>query len=348
MQHSDNNLDSYEYLCVDGFLSDFLHTQTLKSAFAIGLIELLSKESSLGFDDLSVALSIDPEGMTFLLDLLEHNNVVKQSGGTLSLTQEFVRALKYRSLLEIKIEFANYLAPDLINYFNDYLKDMDKFMQHSAVFDLFSYHRCYESTEENIAITGKWMKYTSALTHYEAKVFLDLYSISDYKSVIDIGGNSGEFALQLCLANPELTAIVVDLPVVCDIGQKHIHGKIKADRIRFLKADVSEDDLPTGLDLVIFKSMLHDWPEGSVDTYISKAYDSLRPGGDIVIYERINDGKPVAFPTYGNLPLFIFMRFYRNTDLYSRLLGKNGFSEIKIKFVQLDMPFAIISAKKLS
>ncbi len=342
----ENSPDSYKYLCVDNYLTDFLHTQILKSAFETGLIDLLTENSRIGLQELCDTLSIDREGARLLIDLLEQNRVVRQAGSKISLTEEFTEALKYRNLLEVKIEFANYLAPDIANRFKDYILDMDSFMAQSAIFDLFSYHRCYESSKANLATTRKWMNYTTILTQYEAEVFLQHHCISHCKSAMDIGGNSGEFILQLCRANPALMGTVVDLPLVCDIGMEHVNGQAEADRIQFHKADALQDNLPKGFDLITFKSILHDWPDAAVDTYISRAYDSLRLNGDLVIFERVRGDSPAHFPVYGNLPVFIFMRFYRNADLYCRLLEKYGFSEIKIINIQLEMPFVIVSAKK--
>ncbi len=277
---------------------------------------------------------------------MEQNQILNQSGNQISLTTEFIETLNYRDLLEAKIEFANFLAPDLMNYLKDYIQDMGSFMDKSAIFDLFSYHRCYKSTVENLAMTRKWMKYTTVLTHYEAGVFLENYKMDDYKSALDIGGNSGEFMYQLCRAVPDLQGTVVDLPVVCDIGQEHIRNKIDSDRIQFHVADALQDELPKEFDLITFKSILHDWPDGAVDTYISKAYDSLSAGGDIVIFERVSSDNQTLFPVFGNLPIFIFMRFYRKADLYYRLLEKYGFSDIKTINIDLEMPFVIVSAKK--
>jgi len=341
-----NILIKAEYLCVDNFLTDFLQTQVLKSAFETGLIDLLQTQEEISFASLCSSLRIDAEGAKLIIDLLSQNQVLHQSKQKISLTEGFNHALHFRDLLEAKIEFANLLVPDVMNNLKDYIQDMDSFMQQSDIFDLFSYHRAYESTEENLEITRKWMKYTTVLTRYEAGVFLENYNVSKYSTAMDIGGNSGEFMSQMCSSHSELRGTVVDLPVVCDIGQNHLAGRASSERVQFHKADALQHELPTGFDLVTFKSILHDWPDEAVDTYIAKAYDSLALNGDIVIFERINSDAQTPVPVFGNLPVFIFMRFYRQADLYYHLLEKYGFSDIKTINIDLEMPFVIISAKK--
>jgi len=170
MVNSTDPADVYEYLCIDSFLSTFLHTQTLKTAFELGLIDSLLDKDEAGFRDLESNLSIDDTGLLLLVDLLKQNKVVKQYKQNISLTNEFLTALKYRDIIETKIEFSNYVTPDLLDNFRLYFEDINAFMSQSQIFELFDYQHCYDLTEENISATRKWMRYTTSYTRYEAKV----------------------------------------------------------------------------------------------------------------------------------------------------------------------------------
>ncbi len=64
--------------------------------------------------------------------------------------------------------------------------------------------------------------------------------------MLDVGGNSGEFVLQICRKNPAILATVFDLPLVCEIGLEHIQPQPEADRITFVKGNAVYDNLPTG------------------------------------------------------------------------------------------------------
>ena len=91
--------------------------------------------------------------------------------------------------------------------------------------------------------------------------------------MLDIGGNSGEFVLQVCKRHQGLRASVLDLPLVCDIGREHIAAEPEAERISFIKGNAFTDPLPEAFDLISFKSMLHDWPEKDAPSLIER-----RPG----------------------------------------------------------------------
>lgn len=346
MSGEGKNNKVYDYLCVDKFLNGFLDVQSLNTALQSGLIDLLLNKGNTSEDDLAEELRMDANGLNILVGLLKLNNIIRLDDALLALTEEFRKALTFRDLLEAKIDFANYIAPDVLEYFSDYVTNLDSFMEHSRIFDLFSYHRCYELTDENLSMTGKWMAYTSAYTRYEAPVCFDNHDFSNYQSMLDIGGNSGEFAYQACRANPGMTATVLDLPVVCELGCQYISNKADADRLNFYAADMLTDGLPSGNDLVTFKSVLHDWPEEAVDMILSRALNCLTETGHIMIFERMKPASIEEIPGYGNLPVFLFIRYYRNPEYYKKALEKMGFRNIEVKKIQLEMPFMLISGSK--
>ena len=45
----------------------------------------------------------------------------------------------------------------------------------------------------------------------------DVVDLAGRRRMLDVGGNSGEFLLQVCRRNPELQGTVIDLPLVCDV-----------------------------------------------------------------------------------------------------------------------------------
>ena len=115
-------------------------------------------------------------------------------------------------------KFAARVADDVRTLLPELVGDLPAFMEKSKTFDLFRYDRCLEATPDNVARTREWVRFTTALTRYEAQGFLALADLTKVRGVMDLGGNSGEFALRLCRANPQLNAVVFDLPVVAAIA----------------------------------------------------------------------------------------------------------------------------------
>lgn len=344
--------ESYSYLVANQFLCNFSVTQALSAAFTIKLIDLLI-ESSLTVDELIAKTSADAHGMKYLLGMLEEGNIISRgevADEDVSLSSAFVQALPYRDFIEAQIAFTNLVANDIVSLLPLLLESSEKFMSEAALFELFDYSRAIESTEENLIFTRRWMHFTTALTRYEAKVCCSHHDFSQYRTMMDIGGNSGEFVLQICKRFPDLKATVVDLPLVCDIGREHVDSfadkPSQSLRIDFYKANALVDTLPKDMDLISFKSILHDWPEPAVIQFIRNAIDSLRPGGKLLIFERDCIDPNADVTPYYLLPMLLFFRSFRSPALYQAIFEAQGLVDISIEHLQLETPFYLVTATK--
>ncbi|KPK24431.1 MAG: hypothetical protein AMK69_16120 [Nitrospira bacterium SG8_3] len=344
--HPEKIAEESEYLCVDDFLKALVDARALASAFELGLIDYLVQNPRVPLDDLRSVLRSDEQGLRFLLDLLRANQVIEEIGGQIRLTQSFIRALKFRDLLEAKLEFANFVVSDVADHFTTLIHRPQQFSLDSRTFQLFCYGRSLEYSPENYELTKRWVRITTALTKYEAKVCMKYHDFSQYHRILDIGGNSGEFVLQVCKKYPNVYASVLDLPLVCQVGLEHVRSEPEADRIAFIKGDAQTDELPKGFDLITFKSMLHDWPEDEAKQFIERASQSLEPGGKLLIFERgpIEVGK-TPLP-YSMIPFLLFFRSFRSPLVYKEQLEDLDFQDIEIKRIELENPFFMITAKK--
>lgn len=336
----------YEYVCIERYISTFIDAQALKLALTNGLIDFLFQSPDANAAAIAETIRIDGAGVSMLLHLLAANRVVSSHEAPYRLTPEFTTALKYRALMESKIDFANLVCPDLQNRFDQYIGHFDQFMQESKIFDLFTYRRCYEITEENMAVTRTWMRFTTAVTMHEALVCMDRHDFGRYRSLLDIGGNSGEFALQLTNRHPRLAATVFDLPVVCEVGKNHVKERGDPSRIRFIGGDALVDTIEGPFDAVSFKSFLHDWPEPAVAEFLAKAYRCLGTEGTVIIFERGPLDFGTGTPSFAMIPVMLFHRNFREPECYLPILRQAGFSKIIIDRFNIETPFFIIHAKK--
>ncbi|MES2533124.1 MAG: methyltransferase [Pseudomonadota bacterium] len=336
------------YLCVDAFMVDMAGATALSTAFETGVVDHLAQHASGSMDHLRDALKLDARGLQFLLGLLRANGVIDTGTDALALTPAFRAALVFRDVLEAKLYFAKQVAPDLVQLLTALLMAPARFAEHARIFKLFAYQHAMVSTPDNLERTARWMRLTTALTRYEAGAFVAAHDVSRYRRMLDVGGNSGEFALQLCRANPALEATVYDLPVVCDIGAAHVAAQPEGHRVRFVRRDRAQPALPAGHDLVTFKSMLHDWPDAEMADFLRRAHDALAPGGTLLIFERRQlpvDNDALSLP-YGQVPLMLFFRSYRTPQAYRAQLSALGFQSITVAEVLLDMPFLLITATR--
>ena len=335
-----------EYLCVDAFLRTLIDARALKTAFETGLIDLLAGARSAPLEAIEKTLGLDAAGAQFLLGLLAANHVVRERDGTVQLDEQFVAALRYRDLMETKLDFAGFTMNDFADFFTVLIRDPRSFAGQARLFELFDYRRCLQFSAENYERTRGWMRLTSTLTRYEARACMQLYDFSRARRMLDVGGNSGEFLLQVARRYAGLHGTVFDLPLVCEIGMEHVLPEPEHARITFVKGDIRNDALPRGYDFIAFKSMLHDWPIEDAQRFLAKASRALEPGGTIVIFERGPINLRSGVPPFSMLPVLLFFRSYRSPSGYTKHLEALGFRDIECREIELDTPFFLITARK--
>jgi SAM-dependent methyltransferase len=329
------------FRAIEPYLKDMLPARMLAEALAMGVIDALPAASAI----LARRFALAPRGLELMLALLERNATLTVENGRIAMTDGFCEALAFRDLIETKLAFADLVLPDVAGLLRPFLQDGGEFLARSAVFDLFRYDRAKKPGAANLDATRRWVALTTGLTRYESAGLLRLFAFAPDARILDIGGNSGELARAICAAYPGIAATVFDLPLVCEIGRQHLRDAPQARRIGFVPGDFRHDPLPGGMDVAIFKSVLHDWPEAEARHLLDSAAKALKPGGRLVIFERLpfDLNRHLGYHEISNL---MFLHHLRTPDFYRARLIATGFEIIAEAQIVLDMPFFLLAARK--
>ena len=338
-----NREREFDFLRVDEFLRDLLTSRALGAALESGLIDFLMQNGPVTPETLAGRFAADEKGMRLFLDQLLANRVVTDDHGRFALSGHFLKALAYRDLMELKLEMASLGAFDILRFLPDLVFHPGDFARKSDFYGLFAYDRCFERSEDAAWLTRRWMRITTVLTKYEVQACLKYHDFGGYRRILDVGGNSGEFALRICRSHPSAEVTVFDLPLVCEIGAAHVQGEPEAQRISFVKGNALRDPWPSDFDLVSFKSMLHDWPEEAAGKMMTSAAEALRPGGTLLVFERgpfEMSGTPLA---YAHIPFLLFHSSFRSPRFYTQRLQALGFRDIVVRAIDLGTPFYLVT-----
>src|SRR5262245_27518876 len=218
----------HPYKIVGEFLNGYLRVEALAAAFQLGIIGALEPGSVASADALAKSLSLDRLHLQILLDILTHDGVLQKGSDGFSLSERFRGALAYRDLLEVRMEFARLARRALFD--NYALSVRDPFRYQGRLHD-FKFHPMPDYTPSVRQATEVWVRFISTFTRYAAPCFLARHDFGCYATVLDVGGNNGELALQLCRAYPRLQVTIFDIPVVSDIGNERVAAAGLADRI---------------------------------------------------------------------------------------------------------------------
>ncbi len=132
--------------------------------------------------------------------------------------------------------------------------------------------------------------FIEAMHHRARETADELVSRVDLRGVariLDVGGGSGVYSMAFVRRNPDIRAVVFDLPDVIPLTRRYIGESGLEDRIGVMAGDYNRDDFGGGYDLVFLSAIVHiNSPEGN-RRLLRRAFESLNPGGRIVIQDHI-------------------------------------------------------------
>jgi SAM-dependent methyltransferase len=170
--------------------------------------------------------------------------------------------------------------------------------------------------------------------------------LSSARVFLDIAGGSGAHSIGACLRWPELHAIVLDQPPVCDVAQEFVAGHNLQNRISAHPADMWVDPFPPA-DVHFYSNILHDWPADKNRILVKKSFDALEPGGRILLHEALlDDDKAGPFPVAAFSVAMVALtegRQYSGEELRDTLVDA-GFTDIDT--TATFAPFSVVSASR--
>jgi SAM-dependent methyltransferase len=109
--------------------------------------------------------------------------------------------------------------------------------------------------------------------------------LSGRRRLLDLGGGPGTYAIQFCLENPGLSAVIFDLPGTRPFAEKTVERFGLSGRVGFAAGDFNEDPLPSGFDVAWLSQILHGEGPEDCARLVAKAAKALLPGGILLIHE---------------------------------------------------------------
>lgn len=133
--------------------------------------------------------------------------------------------------------------------------------------------------------------------------FVRQVDLAGRKRIMDIGGGSGAYCIVAAKEHAGISAVVLDLPVVCEVTREFIAENGVADRVEAQACDFTRDPFPAGCDVAIMASNLPMYSREMIAGVIRKAHDALLPGGEMhLIGETTNDERTGPWgPAYWGL-----------------------------------------------
>ncbi len=166
-----------------------------------------------------------------------------------------------------------------------------------------------------------------------AREIASSYDASRFERLLDIGGASGSYTIAFLERNPQLKAVLFDLPQVIPLAEERIREEGFLDRVELVAGDFYQDELPGGCDLALLSAIIHQNGPEENDALYRKIRRALRPGGTLLIRDYIMDPSRTK-PTGGALFALNMLVSTRRGDTYTLeevrgSLERAGFRDVR-------------------
>ena len=160
----------------------------------------------------------------------------------------------------------------------------------------------------------------------EPPTVAEAYDFSSLKTVVDIGGASGNMLAAILTRHPSVRGVLYDLPHVVRDAPALLKARGIDDRVTIESGSFFER-VPSGGDAYIMSHIIHDWSEEQCLTILGNCRKAMRPDSRLLIVETVipEDNSPHQGKLQDLVMLVIPGGQERTKAEYDSLLAKGGF-----------------------
>jgi ubiquinone/menaquinone biosynthesis C-methylase UbiE len=123
---------------------------------------------------------------------------------------------------------------------------------------------------------------------------LPLVFASRPKQLLDVGGNTGKWAIECARFDPEVRITIADLPQQLELARKTIREQRLEHRVAYLEIDLLDESrpIPAGFDAIWMSQFLDCFSEKEIVSILRRAASALASRGVLFILELFWDRQP--------------------------------------------------------
>jgi ubiquinone/menaquinone biosynthesis C-methylase UbiE len=110
------------------------------------------------------------------------------------------------------------------------------------------------------------------------------FDFSRTERLLDLGGGTGIYALEIIKHYAQIEAIVFDRPEVLRVAEEFLPAASRS-RITLQSGDMFTDPLPSNCDTILLSNILHDWDVPACQELIQRCVAALPSGGKLLIHD---------------------------------------------------------------
>src|SRR5215467_10696284 len=160
-------------------------------------------------------------------------------------------------------------------------------------------------------------------------------SLKGAKTLLDLGGGPGTYAMAFLAKNPDLRATVCDRPAALEVAKEIAATNKAGARLSYLPLDFLTGDIPGTFDVIWYSNVLHIYSMEENQAVFRRAKAALSPGGRLIIQDAFLHDREGLFPEEASLFAVSMLLFTETGNTYtvaetSSWLKQAGFRTIRM------------------
>lgn len=255
----------------------FMGAKQLITASRIGLFAALA-DGPLDAGALAAATGVPQRQVRILADSMNAQGLLEREGGRYSLTPD---AAAYLTGERAEIDLGPFLA----------------FLGDTSYEQWRGYDRTVDSDAPGVLELDEagWGRFLAGVMRYNelhADEFARAFDVTGRRSLLDLGGLSPAFAVNVMRANPELTTRFVVAPDFADSVAQAVAEAGLADRAVVEGGDTESVEPGGEHDLVFVNHVLHRFTAEQNRTILANARAAAAPGAKLAVLDFTLDDEP--------------------------------------------------------
>jgi len=230
------------------------------------------------------------------------------------------------------------------------------FTQHVCYNGIFDLEKSLENAKpEGLRFLGPWKTIYEGLSILPGKALKSWFDFDHFYSdtafpeilplvfankpirLLDIGGNTGKWAIQCIEFDKDVEITLMDLQIQLNEARKNLESHQEKNRVKFYQTDLLENKpFPGGFDAIWMSQFLDCFSEEQVISILTRCKDALNPDGRVFIVEPMWDQQKFEGGAFSLMQTSLYFttiangnsKFFYSKDLFN-YLNETGFQIIK-------------------
>ena len=169
-----------------------------------------------------------------------------------------------------------------------YLDESIKTGKPAGLKEFGNWDTIYEGLSQLLPHVQKsWFSFDHFFSDNAFQLVLPMVYRDGVKKMLDIGGNTGKWAIASTKFNPDVHITIMDLPGQLNVAKQRIEELGLNDRVSFLPVNILDESVkfPKGFDVIWMSQFLDCFSEAEIVSILKRCYEALDENGQVIILE---------------------------------------------------------------